>query len=117
MPAHDRLFGEAGNDILAGGAGNDIFVFNTALNSATNRDIVADFTHGQDKLWLDNAVMTRLGAGVHTLSAAFFRAGPAAADANDYIVYNRASGLLSYDADGNGHALPSRLRSSPASRC
>ena len=102
---NDRLFGGAGNDILAGGAGNDIFVFDTALNSVTNRDIVADFTHAQDKLWLDNAVMTRLGAGVHALNPAFFRAGPAAADANDYIVYNRAAGLLSYDADGNGHGL------------
>ena len=46
--------------------------------------------------------MTKLGAGVHALNPAFFRAGPAAVDANDYIVYNSSAGLLSYDADGNG---------------
>jgi Ca2+-binding RTX toxin-like protein len=99
---NDRLGGAAGNDVLVGGLGADIFVFNTALNSASNRDTVADFVHGQDKFWLDNAVMAKLGAGVHALSPLFFHAGPAAADANDYIVYNRASGVLAYDADGNG---------------
>jgi Ca2+-binding RTX toxin-like protein len=99
---NDRLYGGAGNDNLTGGAGNDIFVFNTALNASTNRDIVTDFTHGQDKFWLENAVMTKLGAGVHALNTAFFHAGVAAADANDYVVYNKATGLLSYDADGNG---------------
>ena len=98
---NDRLFGGPGNDRLTGGAGPDIFVFNTALNASTNRDAVTDFTHGQDKFWLENAVMTKLGAGVHGLSPAFFRAGAAAADANDYIVYNRATGVLSYDANGN----------------
>ena len=98
---NDRLFGGAGIDNLAGGANADIFVFNTALNTSTNRDVVGDFTHGQDKLWLENAVMTKLGAGVHALSPAFFRAGAAALDANDYIVYNRTTGVLSYDANGN----------------
>ena len=45
--------------------------------------------------------MPRLGAGVHALNPAFFHAGPAAADANDYIVYNRATGGLIYDSNGN----------------
>ena len=46
---------------LTGGANKDVFVVNTALNASTNRDIVTDFAHGQDKIWLENAVMTRLG--------------------------------------------------------
>jgi Ca2+-binding RTX toxin-like protein len=106
LAGNDRLFGGAGKDSLTGGLGADSFVFNTPLNGSTNRDIVTDFVHGQDKFWLENAVMAKLGAGVHALSAAFFHAGPAAADANDYIVYNRATGVLSYDADGNGAGNP-----------
>ena len=39
---------------------------------------------------------------MHALNPAFFRAGAKALDANDYIVYNKANGVLSYDADGNG---------------
>ena len=46
-------------------------------------------------------MFTKLGAGVHALNPAFFRAGAAALDANDYIVYNQANGALYYDADGN----------------
>jgi Ca2+-binding RTX toxin-like protein len=108
---NDRLFGEAGNDRLIGGAGvdsmtggvgNDIFVFNTALNAATNRDVIADFNHVADTFQLENAIFTKLGAGVHALNPAFFRAGAKALDGNDYIVYNKVNGVLSYDNDGNG---------------
>jgi Ca2+-binding RTX toxin-like protein len=38
---------------------------------------------------------------VHALNPLFFHAGAAAADANDFIVYNQANGLLSYDVNGN----------------
>jgi Ca2+-binding RTX toxin-like protein len=99
---NDRLFGEASNDRLAGGLGNDIFVFDTALNASTNRDMVTDFNHVNDTFQLENAVFTRLGAGVHALNPAFFHAGAAAADANDFIVYNQATGVLSYDVNGSG---------------
>ena len=99
---NDKLLGGAGVDTLTGGANIDIFVFNTALNAATNRDIVTDFFAPQDTFQLENAIFTKLGAGVHVLNPAFFRAGTAAADTNDYIVYNRATGMLSYDNDGNG---------------
>jgi Ca2+-binding RTX toxin-like protein len=101
VAGNDRLLGGAGNDGLTGGAGNDIFVFNTAPNTATNRDIVADFNHIADTFQLENAVFTKLGAGVHALNPAFFRVGAAAADANDFIVYNQANGLLLYDVNGN----------------
>jgi Ca2+-binding RTX toxin-like protein len=99
---NDTLLGGLGNDTMTGGANNDFFVFNTALNAATNRDTVADFNHVNDTFQLENAIFTKLGAGVHPLNPAFFRVGAAAADANDYIVYNKATGLLSYDANGNG---------------
>jgi serralysin len=79
---------------------NDFFVFNTALNAATNRDIVTDFSHVDDTFRLENAIFTKLGAA-GALNPTFFHNGAAAADANDYIVYNQATGLLSYDANGN----------------
>ena len=98
---NDKLVGGAGIDTLTGGLNNDIFVFNAPL-SALNRDIITDFNHVADTFQLENAVMAKLGAGVHALSATMFRAGAAAADANDYIVYNQANGNLFYDSNGNG---------------
>jgi hypothetical protein len=98
---NDTLFGGPGKDDLTGGLNNDFFVFKTALNASTNRDAVRDFSHADDTFRLENAIFTKLGAGVHGLSAAFFRAGTKALDGNDYIVYNKATGLLSYDNDGN----------------
>jgi serralysin len=99
---NDTLFGGAGKDTLTGGLNNDFFVFNTALNASTNRDTVRDFNHANDTFKLENAVFTKLGAGVHALNPGFFHNGAAASDANDYIVYNKATGILSYDNDGSG---------------
>src|SRR5262249_20188690 len=103
---NDRLMGGAGNDRLVGGAGNNIFVFNTAPHAATNRDVVTDFTNtagNNDVFHLKNGVFTKLGAGAtHALNPTFFRAGAAALDPNDYIVYNKATGGLFYDANGSG---------------
>ena len=39
--------------------------------------------------------------GPGALNAAFFRAGTAALDANDHIIYNKASGYIDYDSNGN----------------
>ncbi|HHD57082.1 MAG TPA: hypothetical protein ENK89_05335, partial [Desulfobulbaceae bacterium] len=43
----DTLAGGWGNDYLKGGSGSDIFVFDSVLDSATNRDTIADFASGQ----------------------------------------------------------------------
>ena len=96
----DKLIGGHGIDTLTGGGNSDTFVFNTALNASTNRDIVTDFSHVDDTFQLENAVFAKLGAA-GALNPAFLRAGAAASDANDYIVYNRANGVLSYDSNGN----------------
>ena len=100
---NDRLDGGLGKDTMTGGLGNDKFVFDTKLNAATNVDVVTDFKHGTDKMLLDNAIFNALGFQENvTLKAGFFHAGSAAADADDHIIYNKATGALSYDADGVG---------------
>jgi serralysin len=103
---NDWLIGGLGNDVLKGGGGHDNFAFNTAPSASANRDTIADFANAagnNDTIYLENAVFTRLGAGAaHALNPAFFRAGAAAADANDFIVYNKATGALFYDANGSG---------------
>ena len=71
------LNGGLGNDTLTGNAGNDTFVFNTALNAATNVDTIADFVVVNDTIQLENAVFTGLAAG--TLAATALRIGAAAA--------------------------------------
>jgi Ca2+-binding RTX toxin-like protein len=98
---NDRLFGGPGNDSLSGGLNSDIFVFNTAPNATANRDAITDFSHVDDTIQLENAVFAKLTAA-GPLNPAFFRFGAAALDANDYIVYNQATGGLFYDVNGNG---------------
>jgi arylsulfatase A-like enzyme len=102
----DRLWGGAGNDTLngglgpdtlTGGAGADRFVFSTALK---DNDRITDMTANVDQILLDNAVFTGLPVGV--LRASAFRVGAAAADADDRIIYNPATGELFFDPDGTG---------------
>lgn len=93
------LFGKDGNDALTDGLGEDRFVFDTAL-SVNNVDKIVGYSTADDSFRLDDAVFSSLNKGV--LAASFFRIAPAAADADDHIIYNRATGDLFYDADGNG---------------
>jgi Ca2+-binding RTX toxin-like protein len=97
---NDTLAGGLGKDVMAGGANADSFLFNTAPNTSTNRDVLNDFVAADDTLKFENAVFTKLGnAGV--LNAQFLRLGAAPLDANDYLIYNKATGVLTYDVNGN----------------
>ena len=98
---NDALGGHTGNDLLSGGTGADLFRFDSALNAATNVDNILDFSVIDDTIVLDQTVFTALTT-LGTLSAAAFRTGAAAADADDRIIYNSATGNIYYDADGNG---------------
>jgi len=95
------LNGGAGNDTLKGGTGKDTFVFNTALSASGNVDRLSDFSVLDDTIHLDNAVFTKL-ATTGTLNSAYLRVGSAALDTNDYLLFNKVTGALSYDADGSG---------------
>ncbi len=108
---NDRLYGGSSNDKLSGELGRDVFAFNTKLGTATtdrrvNFDTITDYSVRNDSIWLDNAIFRKIGSGSSTkpgkLQADFFNVGSRAQDANDYIVYNKKTGVLSYDADGSG---------------
>ena len=98
---NDKLIGGVGIDTLTGGANNDIFVFN-APRSAANRDVITDFNHVADTFHIENAVFSQLGAGVHALASSMLRLGTKALDGNDFLIYNKATGVLSYDHDASG---------------
>ena len=94
------LDGKAGNDTLTGGAGNDTFAFSTALNRLTNVDTLVGFVSGADRIALSQSVFSALSLG--TLAPAVFMQAAAATTSSQHILYNAATGVVSYDADGNG---------------
>jgi Ca2+-binding RTX toxin-like protein len=109
----DTLAGGDGNDELSGGLGADVFRFDTLPNATTNRDTILDFSVVDDTIQLENAIFTSLAA-TGTLAAGSFRSGAgvtAAADADDFVIYDSSSGALYYDANGNTGAGPVQIAS------
>jgi Ca2+-binding RTX toxin-like protein len=100
---NDRMLGGSGNDNLVGGLGADIFRLDAALSSTNNRDTITDFNPSQgDRIELENGVfngLTRTGP----LAPTVFRSGQSFNSAAQRILYNPATGNLSYD-DSNGNA-------------
>jgi len=112
---NDRLHGSRGNDTLYGDTGRDAFVFDTRLGTSTtdrkvNFDTVVQYRAKDDSIWLDNAIFRKLGSGSASkpgkLDADFFNGGNRPKDSDDYILYNRKTGILSYDSDGSGSRKP-----------
>ena len=112
---NDRLYGGLSNDILFGEAGRDTFVFNTKLGTSVSDrrvafDTVVDYSVRADSIWLDNAIFRKLGPGSASnprkLDADFFNGGNRPKDSDDYINYNKKTGILSYDSDGSGARKP-----------
>ena len=109
----DLLNGGAGNDILKGGVGVDIFVFSRDLYDG-GIDRITDFNSKiGEKIMLNAYVFEDLEVGSKlpvdlgakdrgTLAASNFCIGKTAKDADDRLVYDKATGALYYDADGNG---------------
>lgn len=99
----DKLNGGAGNDRMIGGANSDIFVFDKQIPAqganTINVDRIVDFNVGNDIIHIDNLVFKGLATGA--LTAAAFRLGSKAADADDRIIYYRATGDFYFDANGN----------------
>jgi len=114
---NDVLAGGSGNDTLSGGIGSDRFLFDTIGGetrarsmssidslpplSEPNIDKITDFDVGSDKIELSRTIFTSIG-GTGPLSAFAFRAGVSAQDADDRIIYDKSTGNIFYDYDGNG---------------
>jgi Ca2+-binding RTX toxin-like protein len=101
----DVLMGRLGNDVLTGGTGADAFVFNSTPNATSNRDTITDFASGTDTLQFSKAIFIALGSSVGGLAPEQFWSGAgvvAGHDADDRLVYDTNTGILYYDADGNG---------------
>lgn len=93
---NDTLDGGLGANRLTGGTGNDVFKF-TSMGPV---DVIVDYNVANDTIQLENSVFSALTA-VGALPASQFRIGAQALDANDHILYNKATGALIYDANGN----------------
>jgi Ca2+-binding RTX toxin-like protein len=92
---NDTIVGGLGTDLLEGGTGADRFLFRHALDGSINVDTFVDLESGVDVVELSASVFsalapmlgTKVGAGAH-------------------LLYDPASGVLAYDADGNGALAP-----------
>lgn len=97
---NNRLSGLGGKDTLTGGQGEDQFVFESPLSSK-NIDLVTDFTPNDDLIVLKARLFPKLG-NIVDQNELWLRDSGAPQNKTGFLVYEASSGLLSYDADGNG---------------
>jgi len=123
----DTLTGGLGNDTFVFGKVLSYAVVGTATDAqgyglkdsaitSDDADVITDFTSGKDKIELHVDQFDKLGAyyqdddGIYTINPATVAtsanfvsgAGAVPASATHYLIYNTTTGVLSYDADGNG---------------
>lgn len=108
----DQIYGKLGNDKLEGGGGKDAFYFDTKLNGSSNVDTIVDFDVTNDTMYLAKAIFTKI-SGIGSMSSGQFYASTSgkAHDANDRVLYNKQTGDLFYDSDGNGKGAAVRFAS------
>lgn len=96
---NDTLDGGKGVDILDGGGGVDTYVFKVKPDGA-NVDTIVKF-RASETIELSHKAFSALAKGILPEDQ-FFVVGEGTRDADDYILFDRATGSLSYDADGLG---------------
>jgi Ca2+-binding RTX toxin-like protein len=97
---NDRLIGGPGNDVLAGGPGLDVFVF---TDETEGNDRIEDWLAANDQIEIDaSAFGGGLAAGSLPANRLVVGAVPVANQVFGQFLYNTATGLLSWDADGTG---------------
>ena len=91
----DKLIGGLGRDKMTGEAGADDFIFTSATFAGTgaSRDVIADFEHRVDDIDLRGFM-----AGGEFIGNAAFE------DVAGQVRYNKATGILQGDVNGDGNA-------------
>ncbi|MGB7510783.1 MAG: Ig-like domain-containing protein, partial [Pelodictyon phaeoclathratiforme] len=103
---NDTLNGGAGADLLIGGAGNDRFVFSNASDTglaAGSRDVISDFTSGQDRIDLSGIDANTIAAGDQAFSATLL-GGSGVFGSAGQLRYNSAEGVLYGNTDSDAEA-------------
>ncbi|MBM6593352.1 calcium-binding protein [Microvirga pudoricolor] len=98
------LDGRTGSEQLTGGGGRDTFLFSSNL-ALSEADTITDFTPSDDSISLTRSIFKNCQGsnftGFGTLLNSQFYIGSAAHDADDRIIYNQATGELTYDSNGS----------------
>lgn len=103
---NDTMEAMGGHDVMTGGQGADQFQF--AMEPEPNDGnwvTIRDFKHGIDRIAVSDTAFNHVGFGGFTgavMDASHFHVGRNAVTGDQGIVYNKAKGLLYYDADGSG---------------
>ena len=118
----DKLYGEAGADLMTGGKGSDILDGGLGTNSLTGNSgadtfrfssqltasysSITDFEVGRDTMELENAAFAGIGGKGKLGASHFFLSTDYAGEAGA-VIYDKASGHLSYSVSGGpiGNAI------------
>ncbi len=103
---NDVIDGGRGRDQLVGGKGADQFHFSTKLGKG-KPDHIKDFKPGEDTIVLHKAIFKKLGKG--ELDKGEFVRGKKARDSDDHVIYDRKSGTLYYDKNGDDRGGVSKI--------
>ncbi len=97
----DFIYGEFQSDRLTGGEGSDTFLFNIENFSTRLADQILDFTHGVDKILIEDEDGNKLTVEQSSLLVA--SGVSSARSAGQVLIYDTVSKKLFYDADQNGN--------------
>ncbi|MHC5737614.1 ELWxxDGT repeat protein, partial [Nostoc sp.] len=99
---NNALFSGSDNDVLPGGTGRDSF--NLTYPHTGSYDIIADFSVGDDTIFVSKAEFGLGQSQDTTLDSGLFRLGISATTVGDRFIYDQTTGNLCFDKDGVGSA-------------